>query len=335
MAEAQRLAKTELTGPEKAALLLLSLDEAAAAPIVAELEVSDLKRLREAANNLKTVPADAIDRVYAEFLTKSKAALAVPKGGLSYLRKLSKRALGESATQEIFDEVPPTALARVAAADPTILAGLLETEHPQMVSAILSQLPPEKAAQVLTSLPEATRGAVLKRLGSLTEVPAGLLEEVASAMVGDLPATNAGGALQVDGIRRSAQLVRNLSKDVCEALLGDVENEDEELATEIRRAMYSFEDLRAVDPRSMRELLKSVASDRLTLALKTASPEMRAHIFSGMSKRAAERIQEDLELLGAVRLSEVEEAQREIVEVALRLEAEGALSLGNSGEALV
>lgn len=188
---------------------------------------------------------------------------------------------------------------------------------------------------MLEALPEESRGSVLKRLGALTEVPAGLLEEVANALVGELPAASAGGTVSVDGIRRSAQLVRNLSKEICEGLLSDVEDDDEDLATEIRRAMYSFEDLKAVDPRSMRELLKSVAGDRLTLALKTASPEMREHIFSGMSKRAAERIKEDLELLGAVRLSEVEEAQREIVEVALRLEAEGALSLGNDGEALV
>lgn len=324
-----------LTGPEKAALLLLSLDEAAAAPIVAELEPRDIKRLREVASSLRMVPADAIDQVYAEFVAKSKAAVVVPKGGLSYLRKLSTKALGEQATQAIFDEPPPTALDRVAQADAATLAGLLETEHPQLVSAILSQLPPEKGAAVLELLPEAARGPVLKRLGALTEVPSGLLEEVATALVGELPTSSAGGSLQVDGIRRSAQLVRNLSKDVCEGLLSDVENDDEDLATEIRRAMYSFEDLKAVDPRSMRELLKSVASDRLTLALKTASPEMREHIFSGMSKRAAERIREDLELLGAVRLSEVEEAQREIVEVALRLEAEGALFLGSDGEALV
>jgi flagellar motor switch protein FliG len=248
---------------------------------------------------------------------------------------LSKRALGESATQQIFEETPPTALARVAAADATTLAALLETEHPQMVSAILSQLPPDRAAHVLEQLPETSRGTILKRLGALTEVPAGLLEEVATALVGELPVEGESKAIAVDGVRRSAQLVRNLSKDVCESLLGEVEDDDEDLATEIRRAMYSFEDLKAVDPRSMRELLKSVASDRLTLALKTASPEMRDHIFSGMSKRAAERIKEDLELLGAVRLSEVEEAQREIVEVALRLEAEGVLSLGNDGEALV
>ncbi|MEN9580390.1 MAG: hypothetical protein RJA70_3399 [Pseudomonadota bacterium] len=320
-----------LSGPEKAVLLLLSLEESAASPIVSELEPADIKKLREVAANMRTVPASALDRVYHEFVKRSQSAVAVPKGGLGYLRKLTSRALGESTTQEIFDDSPATALSRVGQADGVTLAGLLENEHPQLVAAMLSQLTPKKAAEVLEALPEAVRGAVLQRLTGLTEVPTALLEEIATALLVDLPTSEPGKAISVNGVRHSAQLVRNLSKEVCEALLGDMETDDEELVAEIRRAMYSFEDLHAIDARSMRELLKSVPGDRLTIALKTASEAMRNHIFSGMSKRAAERIVEDLELLGAVRLSDVEEAQREIVEIALRLEAEGTLSLGNDG----
>jgi flagellar motor switch protein FliG len=324
-----------LSGPEKAVLLLLSLDETAAAPIVAELDASDIKRLREVASGMRSVPSSALDEVYDEFVRRSQVAVAVPKGGLGYLRKLSSRALGETATQEIFEDSPPTAVARVAQTDPATLAGLLEGEHPQLIAVVLSQLAPEKAADVLESLPEHLRSSALKRLGALSEIPTGMLEEVASALLADLPQLDPQRAIAVNGVRHSAQLVRNLSKEACEAILGEVESDDEALAKEIRRAMYSFEDLKLVDPKSMRELLKSVPGDRLTMALKTASTEMRDHIFGGMSKRAAERIQEDLEILGAVRLSEVEDAQREIVEIALRLESEGSLSLGSDGEALV
>lgn len=334
-AEVTQLQVTSLTGPEKAVLLLLSLDEATAAPIVAELDAEDVKRLREVARAMRSVPASALDEVYDEFVRQSQKAVAVPKGGVGYLRKLSSKALGESTTQEIFEDSPPTAVARVAQTDATTLAGLLESEHPQLIAVVLSQLVPEKAADVLECLPEHLRSSALKRLGALNEVPTGMLEEVAQALLSELPQHDPQRAVPVNGVRHSAQLVRNLSKEACEAILGEVESDDETLATEIRRAMYSFEDLRLVDPRSMRELLKSVPGDRLTLALKTASVEMRSHIFNGMSKRAAERIEEDLELLGAVRLSEVEEAQREIVEIALRLESEGSLSLGNDGEALV
>jgi flagellar motor switch protein FliG len=335
MPEPSTAAAVELSGPEKAVLLLLSLDEGAAASIVAELGPDDVRRLREVAGSMKSVPASALDRVYDEFVRRSQVAVAVPKGGLSYLRKLSSRALGETTTQDIFEDSPPTALARISSTDPATLAALLEGEHPQLVAAVLSQLPPEKAAIVLEGLPDDVRATALKRLGALTEIPTGLLEEVANALLSELPNSDPQRAIPVNGVRQSAQLVRNLSKEACEALLGEVENDNEELATAIRRAMYSFEDLKLIDPRSMRELLKSVPGDRLTLALKTASETMRTHIFSGMSKRAAERMLEDLEMLGAVKLSEVEQAQMEIVEIALRLESEGTLSLGGDGEALV
>lgn len=335
MAKASEQPEVHLTGPEKAVLLLLSLDEGAASSIVSELGPEEIKRLREVASNMKSVPTSALDRVYDEFVKRSRSAVAVPRGGLPYLRKLSSRALGEAATQDIFEDSPPTALARITRTDPTTLSALLESEHPQLIAAVLSQLSPERAAQVLEGLPEEVRGTALKRLGALTEIPTGLLEEVATALLSELPHTNPLMAIPVNGVRHSAQLVRSLSKEACESLLSDVEADNEQLATEIRRAMYSFEDLKLVEPRSMRELLKAVPNDRLLLAMKTASDSMKAHIFSGMSKRAAERMLEDLDMLGAVRLSEVEDAQLEIIEIALRLESEGALSLGNDGEALV
>jgi flagellar motor switch protein FliG len=320
-----------LSGPEKAVLLLLSLDESAAQPIVSELSPDNVKRLREVAREMKVIPSNALNDVFNEFLEKSQHAVAVPRGGIGFLRKLAAKALGEPATQEIFEDKPDTALDRIANADSAALAGILENEHPQLIAALLSQLPPEKGAAILETLPEAVRPQVLSRLGWMTEIPARLVDEIATAIAAELPRPGADGSVAVDGISRSAALVRSLNRETCEALLGHIASEHETLATEIRRAMYSFEDLKAIDPRSMRELLKGVAGDRLTLALKTASAELANHIYGSMSKRAAERIKEDLGLLGAVRLSEVEEAQQEIVETALRLEADGVLSLSQGG----
>ena len=325
----------ELTGPEKAVLLLLSLNEATAAPVVAELEAEDVQRLWETAQSMRAVPASALDQVYKEFLERSQDAVAVPKTGLRYLRRVSSEAFGEEKAQEIFGDGQPTALARVVRTDPTTLGSALENEHPQLVAAVLSQMRPSRAAEVLESLPEPMRAVVLQRLGAMTELPGGLLEEVAAAILNELPDTQTEKALVVDGIACSAALVRSLSKETCEMLLGDLEVEDENLASEIRRSMYSFEDLLLIDPRSMRELLKAVPGDRLTMALKTASNELQAHIFGGMSKRAADRMREDLELLGAVRLAEVEQAQRDIVEVALKLESEGTISMGGDSDKVV
>src|SRR5690349_20070817 len=149
----------QLTGPEKAVLLLLSLDESAAAPIMSELEPNDVRKLREVAALMRAVPASALDRVYAEFVEDAHQAIAVPRGGIRYLRRVATRALGESRTQEIFDEAPATAMDRIEAMDPTVLGGVLENEHPQVIAAILSQLPADRAAKLVEALPEGVRAA--------------------------------------------------------------------------------------------------------------------------------------------------------------------------------
>jgi flagellar motor switch protein FliG len=161
----------------------------------------------------------------------------------------------------------------------------------------------------------------------MTEIPAGLLEEVAATLSAELPSSGAEAFISVDGIAKSAALVRKMSREVGESVLGLLADEDADLATAIRRAMYGFEDLIVLDAKSLRVLLESVPSDKLVMALKTGSEKLREHIFSSMSKRAAERLREDLELLGGVRLAEVEAAQREIVEQALVLASEGVISL--------
>jgi flagellar motor switch protein FliG len=310
-----------LTGPQKAVLMLLSLDEATAGPILAEMDADDVKKLRDAAAGLRAVPTSSLDGLYAEFIDKSRSAVAVPKGGMRYLRKLA----GTEAT----------ALERLAQAEPSALASVMENEHPQLVAAILSQLDNEKAARVLEALPEGSRAAILERLGTMSEVPSSLLEDVATALSAELPVSQSGGVMEVNGIARSAALVRRLGRETGEQLLGSIEEGNSELAGEIRKAMYTFEDLNALDARALRSLLESVPVERLTMAMKTASEVLKTHIFASMSKRAAERIKEDMEIMGGVRLSDVEAAQREIVEVALRLDAEGTISLENNANAMV
>ncbi len=317
----------ELTGPEKAVLMLLSLDENTAAPIISELEADELRKLREVASMMRAVPASSIDAVHREFLERSQEAVAVPKGGVRYLRRVATRALGEAKTQEIFVEGPQTALERLAGADEISLAAVLEHEHPQLVAAILSQLPNDKAVGVLEQLPPESRPGVLERLGKMTEIPAGLLEEVAATLSTELPTAGTEAFVSVDGISKSAALVRRMNREVGEEMLSGLAEGDMDLASEIRRAMYTFEDLRVLDAKALRSLLESIPAERLILALKTASEELKSHVFSSMSKRAAERLKEDFELLGGVRLADVEAAQREIVEQALTLAAEGVISL--------
>jgi flagellar motor switch protein FliG len=251
------------------------------------------------------------------------------------LRRLTTRALGETRSQEIFVDGPQSGIERLAHAPPTSVAAVLENEHPQVVAAILSQLEPARAARILEALPMDLQPQVLGRLGTLTEVPAGLLEGVASAVSAELPPAEAEASVSVDGISRAAGIIRKLDKNAANDMLGQLQNQQAEIAAEIRRSLYSFEDLRGVDPKQLRALLKEVANERLVLALKTASDGLKSHIFSSMSSRAAEYMRDDLANLGSVRLTEVEAAQREIVEAALKLAAEGVMSLGGDSDDMV
>jgi flagellar motor switch protein FliG len=325
----------ELEGAQKAVLMLLSLEESVATPIIAELEESELRRLREVASGMRTVPSSALEKVYGEFLLASKDAVAVPKGGVRYLHRLTTRALGEEQSNAIFQDRPPTPMDRLASADPIALASVLENEHPQLVAAIASQLPSPKAAALLEELPKDLRVAVVERLSSMTEVPVRLLDEIAAVLSAELPEEQRDASLTIDGLAQSAALIRKLGKDVGEQVLAALDKGNPQLASEIRRSMYTFEELAELDGRGMRALLEAVPVERLTLALKTASEALKKTVFDSMSKRAAERIKEDMEILGGVRLADVEAAQREIVETALRLDKEGTISLSQESNDVV
>ncbi len=323
-----------LTGPEKAVLMLLSLDESAAAPIVAELDDAELRKLSEVATMMRTVPAASLDDVYHEFISRTATAVAVPRGGLTYLRRLATRALGESRTQEIFQAEKQSGLDRIATTDPRMVVSVVETEHPQVIAAILSQLEAEPAARIFEALPEDRQASVIQRLATMTIVPAGLLDGVAAAIADELPPPEVEASISVDGAASSAGILRKLGKETSTNLLARLDEDATEIAEQIRRSLYTFEDLAALDTKSLRALLKDVPQDRLVLALKTASDNMKSKIFGGMSSRAADLLRDDLEALGGVRLADVDAAQREIVGIALRLEAEGQISLGG-GEELV
>lgn len=323
----------ELQGAQKAVLMLLSLEESVATPIIAELDEAELRKLREVASEMRTVPSSALGRVYSEFVRESRDAVAVPKGGVHYLRRLTARALGEEQSNAIFHDAPPSPISRLVNADPVALASVLENEHPQLIAAIVSQLPTNGAAALMRQLPRQLRVSVVERLGTMTEVPSPLLDEIAQVLSAELPTKPADALLSVDGLNQSAALVRKLGKEVGEDVLQSLDEDNSELAAEIRRSMYTFEELGALTPKAMRSLLEAVPVERLTMALKTASETLKKTVFESMSKRAAERIKEDMEILGSVRLAEVESAQREIVETALRLDKEGTIQLNTEGDA--
>ncbi len=323
-----------LSGPEKAVLFLLSLDESVAAPVVKELSVSDLSKLREVASTMHEVNASALTDAYQEFLARTEEAVAVPRGGLPYLKRLAVSALGARAAHEVFDpmSMPSSPMRRLERAAPDAVASLLENETPQLVAAVVARLEPRAAAEILSAMPPEREASVMAGLAEMTELPAGVLEEVATAISSELPSSDVETLVNIDGMQKAAEILNESGRAQSTIVLEAIEAQSPDVARDVRMAMFTFEDLKRLDARGMRDLLREVSTEKLTIALKGASRTLMDSIFKGLSDRAGRLIRDDLEIMGKLKKSEITSARQEVVQVALRLEAEGTIDLGRGDD---
>jgi len=329
-------AARDLTSAQRAALVILSLEEDVAAEVLRNLDGHEVRKLADVVDELSPIPHEALHPTLEEF--ERRLHEPVVAGGGAYVRKLAESALGREQYERLFAPPPPepsTAIDKLRAARPSTLAELLKDEHPQVAAVILSQLPPAQASAVLADMPGDLQARLIARLASVHEIPAHALEVASEAI---LEALVAAGGLQApseraefDGVRFAASLLNELPPDDSERLLEDVEEIERDAHAKIRDAMFTFEDLARLDSRSLQLLMREVSLDQLVLALRTAGEGLRESFFSAVSKRAAQTMREDLEIMPPKRLSEVEAAQREIVEVAMRMSTDGQLQLPGRG----
>ncbi|MFZ2042023.1 MAG: FliG C-terminal domain-containing protein, partial [Desulfobacterales bacterium] len=199
------------------------------------------------------------------------------------------------------------------------------------IAMILSYLPPEVSSEILMTLPDEQKGDIAMRIANLGQVPSEVVKAVDQALQSDLSNLD-NSAAAAGGLEKLVQILGGVDRATEDTVLESIEEERNDLATEIREMMFVFEDLAKIDDRGIREILKKVESQQLVLAMKTASEEMKAKILTNLSSRAAEMLKEDLEVMGPVRLAEVEQAQQQIVRAAKELEAEGSIVLGGKGK---
>ena len=221
---------------------------------------------------------------------------------------------------------------------PRMVASLLENEHPQTVALILSTQREDHASRVLMELSEDLRGELMYRIAKIENVSPDVISRIEDALQREIGVVVNQDKKQVGGVDKVVEILGRMEKGADQQILTGIEAADVELAEEIRRRMFTFEDLCALDGRSMQAVLREVSTDCLTLALKTASDELKSKVFSNISQRAADMIEDDLEAMGPRKLSEVEVMQMEIVKVALKLEEDGALVIpgrGGGGDELV
>ncbi len=323
-----------MEGKKKAAIFLMVMGENFTAQVFRHLDDREIKILGEEMASIKKIDSRTISAVMDEF-SKEMGDGSMGLSGKDFLQKTMPKAFDTKKADELLGDLlskgNEKSFEKLSNYNPTVLANLLMTEHPQTIALILVNMKHQTAAEIIKALPEHLQGEVIIRIADLDEVPSEIIEEiheVVDEMISDMG--NETHATQ-GGIEAAAEILNNLDNQTENNIFDKIESVREELADEIRQKMFVFADLVRLDDRSIRALLKEISNDELILALKTSSDELTQKIFNNISQRAAEMMKEDMEVMGPVKLKDVEQAQLNIVKAARRLEEEGKIVLGGKG----
>lgn len=322
-------------GIEKSAILLLTIGEDEAAEVLKGLGPKEVQKLGHAMAALKSVPREKVENVLDEFRTHTAkgAPVAVDE---ALIKSMLTKALGDDRAANLLSRImsggDTAGIEGLKWMDAPTVADLIRNEHPQIIATIMVHLEFDHAGEIMKHFTERLRNDVLLRIATLDGVQPTALRELNDAMARLLAGASTNMKKSaMGGIRHAAEILNFVGQAAETAILDNVREYDPELAQKILDEMFVFENLLDIDDRGIQLLLREVQSDSLIIALKGASPEMREKVFKNMSQRAAEMLREDLEAKGPVRLSEVENEQKEILKIARRLADEGQIQLGGGG----
>ncbi|MBW2448993.1 MAG: flagellar motor switch protein FliG [Deltaproteobacteria bacterium] len=330
-----KLIADKLSGPQKAAILFLTMGEEYSTALFKELDETSIKKIGKYMSEITYIPSDVLSTVMDEFLINFKSDSDVIVSGEDFLKQIVNKSLDKEKAREVFKVIgekgksmPFSDLTYIPVEN---LINIIQGEHPQTIALILSYLPYEKAAEVLKSFPEELKIDVALRIVQIGQVDVEIVNELDKVIKNEL--SKMGGATRkCDGIETLANILNQVDGITEESVLSHIENEDSDLADRVRQKMFVFEDLLQIENRHFRDILQNVDNQLLIKALKTTSDEMKDKVFSNLSERASEMLKEDMEVMGPVKLSEVEEAQQEIIKIAKRLESEGRIVLAKGGD---
>ena len=325
-----------MTGKQKAAVLLVSLGPDLSSEVFKHLREEEIEDLTLEIAGLRRIQPELRDQVLEEFNELVLARQYLEHGGIEYARELLEKALGHNKAEDIINrltaslQVRPFDFARKT--DPGQLFNFIQNEHPQTIALILAYLQPEQAGLILSSLPPELQVDVAKRLAKLERTTPEVLREIENTLEDRLSAFAVDDYTIAGGIEVTVDILNLVDRATEKSILDTLEGDDPELAEEIRKRMFVFEDIIALDDRSIQKVLREVDSKDLALALKTASEEVASRIYKNMSKRAEEMLKEDIEYMGPVRLRDIEETQLKIVAAIRRLEETGEIVIARGGE---
>jgi len=326
----------KLSGADKAALLLLSLGEANAGEILKRLDDKEVQILGRRISTLDVVPTKQLATILDEFYRMMEAPEALVVRGDQFFKNTISRTMDMKRQQDLIDnldlDTSPEFFQKIKKLDSRTVASYLRNEHPQTVALVLAHLERPQAGAVLSQFPENLQMEVVRRVANLDQVSPAIIEEIDNALKDEISLVEEVGGRAIGGAQSVAEILNQMERSVETSILKRLEEEDyEALAEDIRRYMFTFEDLLGVEDRGIMSLLKEVNTQELALALKAASEDLREKFFRNMSTRAAEMLREELEIMGPARLRDVEAAQQKIIQTAKRLEAEGQMVLAGKG----
>jgi len=335
------MAIDEFTGLQKAAVLLIALGPERSADIFKHLKEEEIEELTLEIANTRSISPQVKEEILEEFYQVCLAQQYIAEGGIGYARELLEKALGAEKAQGVLSKLTASLQVRpfefIRKTDPTQLLNFIQDEHPQTIALILSYLPASQAAMIIGALSPEVQADVARRIATMDRTSPDVIKEVEAILERRLSSLINQDYTIVGGVDSVVNILNTVDRSTEKHIMESLEIEVPELADEIRKKMFVFEDILLLDDRSIQRVLREVENGDLGVALKGANEEVQGAIFRNLSKRLAAMIKEDMEFMGPVRMKDVEEAQQKIVNVIRRLEdsAEIVISRGGGDEIIV
>jgi flagellar motor switch protein FliG len=334
--EQQQILYNELSMPEKAAILMIQLGEETTATLFSHMDVDTVTEISRYIATVKNVDKQVATAVLEEFYAIIQSNQFIRSGGLEYAKEILYRTFGSEVAQKILDKLAKSmestqSFGYLSQIKPQQLADFIINEHPQTVALILAHMDPTSAAETISFFPDELRSEITIRMANLGDISPSVIKRVSAVLESKLESLTS-YKVEVGGPRAVAEILNRLGQKAAKATIGYIEQSDEALATIIKEMMFTFEDILQLDNLAIREILKVADKKDLMIGLKGAADELKDKFMENMSQRASEAFTEEMQFLGAVRVREVEEAQRRIVDEVQKLAEQGILHVGEAEE---
>lgn len=332
---------SDMSGKQKAAILLISLGPEVASQVFKHLKEDEIEKLTLEIANQRKVTQESKDKVLVEFHQMALAKEYISSGGIDYAREIIEKALGQEKAMMIINrltsslQIRPFDFARKT--DPSQLLNFIQNEHPQTIALIMAYLQPEQAGTILSALPPDRQVDVAKRIALMDRTSPDVIKDVERILERKLSSLVTQDFTAAGGVDAIVEVLNRVDRTTERTIIENLEIQNPELAEEIKKRMFVFEDIVLLDDRSLQLVLREIDSKDLALALKASSSEVAEKVYKNMSKRAAEMLREEIQYMGPVRIRDVEEAQQKVVNVIRRLEESGEIivSRGKGDEIIV